>query len=654
MIKQVQRNGLLNDFMLGEEMVFISIWMILGCASENIEVENNYDSEVHDNWLAEEADNRELIALSPNSKISGGVNFDCALEGNGSILCWGKNDYGQVSQAPDHSIIGFQEIDVGDDHACAIRADNSIECWGRDDHGQATEPTGTFVKISAGGDTSCAIDTNGGIHCWGDDTYKEVSDVPAGLFLDLSVGGDHVCAVNTSTTINCWGRDNYGQAPFNNADFSYVQVSAGYQHTCALTDYGSYGSVVCWGRDNFGQLDSPTSNNFETLSSGGNHSCALDYDQNITCWGRNSNNQVGDHPREHPFAFISSGYNHSCGIDYSGGLYCWGIISYSPGNTRNTTNLNSNGETLCLLDVDGYIDCYGHNEHSLVTAAPEDPIFTKVAGSSQHMCSLDYKGYVTCWGSSSVLSDISNIYFPNSDIADPDHHDISVYHDPGSNIEQTCVVNPYGLVNCVGYVHTGSVPIAFDPPPQIGPTGEPFTKVSTGELHNCVLDNDGYVTCWGANSPTPPPSLYQITEIYSGQPNSLPDILDIFTDITTGYDFSCGLMDDLTIKCWGDIAPPYATYSIPNIIVSTSQSERFDRLAAGREHLCALSTDGSTYGTIECWGDNTYGQTNFPTSSVYLEISSGPYHSCALDINDEVECWGDYSIDLDLLLTFRP
>ena len=110
MIKQVQRNGLLNDFMLGEEMVFISIWMILGCASENIEVENNYDSEVHDNWLAEEADNRELIALSPNSKISGGVNFDCALEGNGSILCWGKNDYGQVSQAPDHSIIGFQEI----------------------------------------------------------------------------------------------------------------------------------------------------------------------------------------------------------------------------------------------------------------------------------------------------------------------------------------------------------------------------------------------------------------------------------------------------------------------------------------------------------------------------------------------------------------
>jgi hypothetical protein len=34
----------------------------------------------------------------------------------------------------------FAEVAVGRDHACGLRPDGSIACWGRDDFGEATPP----------------------------------------------------------------------------------------------------------------------------------------------------------------------------------------------------------------------------------------------------------------------------------------------------------------------------------------------------------------------------------------------------------------------------------------------------------------------------------------------------------------------------------
>ena len=62
----------------------------------------------------------------------------------------------------------------------------------------------------------------------------------------------------------------------------------------------------------------------------------------------------------------------------------------------------------------------------------------------------------------------------------------------------------------------------------------------------------------------------------------------------------------------------------------------FVDLSLGSEHTCGLQRDG----TVLCWGDNTYGQTNVSTNT-YVQISSGSNHVCALDENSEIFCWGD-------------
>ena len=68
--------------------------------------------------------------------------------------------------------------------------------------------------------------------------------------------------------------------------YEFTSVSAGIQHTCALT---TVGTIYCWGDNSFGQLGigsmtnqntptlvkSPVGVTFRTVSASGNHTCAM-------------------------------------------------------------------------------------------------------------------------------------------------------------------------------------------------------------------------------------------------------------------------------------------------------------------------------------------------------------------------------------------
>jgi len=68
----------------------------------------------------------------------------------GSIVAWGNDDYGQVSNTPTGT--GFTAIASGANHGYALRADGSIAAWGSDELGQVSNtPTGTgFTAIASG------------------------------------------------------------------------------------------------------------------------------------------------------------------------------------------------------------------------------------------------------------------------------------------------------------------------------------------------------------------------------------------------------------------------------------------------------------------------------------------------------------------------
>ena len=60
--------------------------------------------------------------------ISSGANHVCAIAMDGSIMCWGDDSHGQVSDRPTRGV--FTEISSGDNHTCALRDDGAAICWG--------------------------------------------------------------------------------------------------------------------------------------------------------------------------------------------------------------------------------------------------------------------------------------------------------------------------------------------------------------------------------------------------------------------------------------------------------------------------------------------------------------------------------------------
>ena len=82
---------------------------------------------------------------------------------------------------------------------------------------------------------------------------------------------------------------------------SFFEVSSGYRHSCAL-QYD--GSVHCWGCNNEGQCDAPEGA-FIHIACGHSHSCGIRKDGTIACWGSNEHGQ--SEPPYGRFSHISSG-----------------------------------------------------------------------------------------------------------------------------------------------------------------------------------------------------------------------------------------------------------------------------------------------------------------------------------------------------------
>ena len=53
------------------------------------------------------------------------------------------------------------------------------------------------------------------------------------------------------------------------------------------------------------------------------HSCGLQSDGLVACWGHNFNSQAS--PPGWEFRSVTAGGEHSCGIKIDGDLACWGL-----------------------------------------------------------------------------------------------------------------------------------------------------------------------------------------------------------------------------------------------------------------------------------------------------------------------------------------
>ena len=260
----------------------------------------------------------------PATRLAVGGDFACALMNNGTVRCWGANDFGQLGRRSTETIgddeapavgasISFGEpaVDVvaGRRHACALVEGGSVRCWGRGEQGQLGY-----------GDT----------HDVGDDEFPVVAGTVAlgGPAEQIVAGGWHTCARLVGGDVRCWGRGANGQLGYGSiknvgddeppvawAPVSLggpaVSLAAGAEHTCAVLHEGA---VRCWGGGERGQLgygnthaigDDETPTTVAAIHLGGDHAiavfagplaqstCVLLDDESLRCWGANDFGQLG-------------------------------------------------------------------------------------------------------------------------------------------------------------------------------------------------------------------------------------------------------------------------------------------------------------------------------------------------------------------------
>lgn len=199
-----------------------------------------------------------------------------------------------------------------------------------------------------------------------------------------------------------------------------------------------------------------------------------------------------------------------------------------------------------------------------------------------------------------------------------------------------------------------------------------------GFHHTCALLEDGGVKCWGYNDDG---ELGLGDKEHRGDQQgemgeNLPAV-DLGTGRTAlvlaaGSFHTCALLDDSSIKCWGNNF--YGQLGLEDSIIRGDQpGEMGDglppvylgvfpaptALAAGDHHTCALS---GALGVIKCWGNNAYGQLGLgdtmnrgtqpmdmggalPSvdlgSMLAVDVAGGGSHTCALLSNATVKCWGN-------------
>ena len=166
------------------------------------------------------------------------------------------------------------------------------------------------------------------------------------------------------------------------------------------------------------------------------------------------------------------------------------------------------------------------------------------------------------------------------------------------------------------------------PPIDLGP-GRWARKLVAGNYHVCALLDDGSVKCWGRGSSG---QLGQGSSASIGsQPNQMGENLppiDLGTgrravDIAAGGSQSCAVLDDGSAKCWGDGIGDSAGEMGDNLQAIDMGGRTVKQIAAsttyyssGDSHACAVLDDSS----VKCWGDNSQGQLGQGTTSF---IASG-------------------------------
>jgi hypothetical protein len=85
-----------------------------------------------------------------------------------------------------------ETLSAGGYHTCGLQSDGTVVCWGRNDYGQSTPPVGTFIQLSAGGAHTLVI-------AWADDVTDTIDLAPG--VMDFALSHTYTAAATYTVTV---------------------------------------------------------------------------------------------------------------------------------------------------------------------------------------------------------------------------------------------------------------------------------------------------------------------------------------------------------------------------------------------------------------------------------------------------------------------
>jgi alpha-tubulin suppressor-like RCC1 family protein len=135
--------------------------------------------------------------------------------------------------------------------------------------------------------------------------------------------------------------------------------------------------------------------------------------------------------------------------------------------------------------------------------------------------------------------------------------------------------------------------------------------------------------------------------------------------VAAGSQFSCAILYDGTVRCWGSNSSYKLGTGGPTTALATTVNLPLPAvdITLGNDFACALLQDSSQHHQIWCWGDDRKGQLGngtvgggtAPVQVLGLPdvglVAAGAAHACASGLSDSyhIWCWGDnYNAQLGL------
>lgn len=327
-------------------------------------------------------------------------------------------------------VTGGAFLSLGDRHTCEIRG-GQLRCWGDGTVGQLgtgelakrNVPTrvdaGTeFVSVAAAEESTCALRRDGTVWCTGGNGRGQLGlgDLVARSSFEkvtlpnpaLTIASNHAtaCAALENRRAACWGDNLEGQVGLEDrapgADQLSPQLVAGTHqwrllatgqgHTCGLE---LDGSLWCWGRNDRLHLGigagTPvqvrtitrvgTRSDWKDVVSTQEGSCGLDTMDRLSCWGGTYANLTGQAPSGEPVSMGAASWRnfsvetfHGCGVQRDGTLWCAG------------------------RGIEGQLGLGDNQPHFALTQVGTDADWSEVQVGRFHSCARKNNGTLFCCG----------------------------------------------------------------------------------------------------------------------------------------------------------------------------------------------------------------------------------------------------------------